>query len=559
MLTAICTEPLVRRAAAEGVIDPRLRRHRMIVLPSPLGCSTRAVLQPLALNDCGEVTGVIFSDHDEENCELRPFVWSLCGRFDLGAGAAWNLAELASDSSKFGVGYSVNNEGVVAGSLRESKFVFDGHPWLWDLATFVAPSGPLGTGGAFPLGSGDIGEARGINNDSPAIVAGWSKSSTAAERGFRYQVGDTPSSIVPLPLFAGDPGHLALAVPTTTTGPERIFGGSLGGVTGGSPNCINLVHDEALVWEVGASTTVDALIEDVSTPSNLTYWQGRALAANSQGQSAGWRRQIEVFEDCTLRGIFSENDGTPVVVGLIAPIPADSETEVRGMTGADNDGNRVLLEGADVLGQLGVFWWRNPTSGDFEAEVFGSAPWPIEVHVVGGATLDETSRLNAVNQAGWILGEGFFDGSSSTSGFLLIPDPCSADLDLNGLVDGADLGALLAGWGPCAGPAYCPGDLNHDGEVEGADLGLMLAAWGECDFVTQVCAFTNCASALSMSQSSDEASHLADEAIVALLLAVGFASAEEFTEWIVSASPTQVQAIGILIAELAEMQNGGGK
>ena len=45
--------------------------------------------------------------------------------------------------------------------------------------------------------------------------------------------------------------------------------------------------------------------------------------------------------------------------------------------------------------------------------------------------------------------------------------------DGSGSVDGADLGILLAAWGPAAGPA----DLNADGAVDGTDLGEMLAAW----------------------------------------------------------------------------------
>ena len=48
------------------------------------------------------------------------------------------------------------------------------------------------------------------------------------------------------------------------------------------------------------------------------------------------------------------------------------------------------------------------------------------------------------------------------------------DLDLDGDVDGADLGLLLASWGPCDG---CSADLNLDGLVDGADLGLLLANW----------------------------------------------------------------------------------
>ena len=56
-----------------------------------------------------------------------------------------------------------------------------------------------------------------------------------------------------------------------------------------------------------------------------------------------------------------------------------------------------------------------------------------------------------------------------------LPAP-SADLNGDGRVDGADLGLLLAAWGPC-GQGCCPADLNLDGLVDGADLGLLLAAW----------------------------------------------------------------------------------
>ena len=45
----------------------------------------------------------------------------------------------------------------------------------------------------------------------------------------------------------------------------------------------------------------------------------------------------------------------------------------------------------------------------------------------------------------------------------------------NHVVNGADLGMLLAGWG-----AGGIGDLDGNGAINGADLGLLLAAWGVC-------------------------------------------------------------------------------
>jgi len=55
--------------------------------------------------------------------------------------------------------------------------------------------------------------------------------------------------------------------------------------------------------------------------------------------------------------------------------------------------------------------------------------------------------------------------------------PCPADLNGDGLVDGADLGLLLNAWGDCPN---CLADLTGDGVVDGADLGVLLNAWGAC-------------------------------------------------------------------------------
>jgi len=59
------------------------------------------------------------------------------------------------------------------------------------------------------------------------------------------------------------------------------------------------------------------------------------------------------------------------------------------------------------------------------------------------------------------------------------PPACPADLNQDGVVNGADLGLLLGAWGACPGTP-CPADLNADGVVNGADLGLLLGAWGPC-------------------------------------------------------------------------------
>ena len=58
----------------------------------------------------------------------------------------------------------------------------------------------------------------------------------------------------------------------------------------------------------------------------------------------------------------------------------------------------------------------------------------------------------------------------------IAPPTCAADLNGSGVVDGLDLGILLAQWGT-GGAA----DLNGSGSVDGIDLGILLAQWGLCD------------------------------------------------------------------------------
>lgn len=59
------------------------------------------------------------------------------------------------------------------------------------------------------------------------------------------------------------------------------------------------------------------------------------------------------------------------------------------------------------------------------------------------------------------------------------PTPCPADLNHDGVVNGADMALLLGAWGPCSS-SNCPADINQSGVVDGADLSLLLGAWGAC-------------------------------------------------------------------------------
>lgn len=83
-------------------------------------------------------------------------------------------------------------------------------------------------------------------------------------------------------------------------------------------------------------------------------------------------------------------------------------------------------------------------------------------------------NLNGVPDASDIAG-----GTSADTDLDGVPDECgcSADLDGDGGVGGADLAALLANWGSCS---QCAQDLTGDGQVAADDLALLLSQWGAC-------------------------------------------------------------------------------
>ncbi len=58
-------------------------------------------------------------------------------------------------------------------------------------------------------------------------------------------------------------------------------------------------------------------------------------------------------------------------------------------------------------------------------------------------------------------------------------DPCPADVDGSGAVNGVDLAAILNVWGTSGGK-YPGADVNQDGIVDGSDLAEVLNGWGAC-------------------------------------------------------------------------------
>ena len=87
-----------------------------------------------------------------------------------------------------------------------------------------------------------------------------------------------------------------------------------------------------------------------------------------------------------------------------------------------------------------------------------------------GCGLTSSAQFEAGAGETYLVRVGGYSGWGS--GTIHFGRVTAADLNGDGVVDGADLGQLLANWG---GPGA--GDLNGDGSVDGADLGLLLSEW----------------------------------------------------------------------------------
>lgn len=232
----------------------------------------------------------------------------------------------------------------------------------------------------------------------------------------------------------------------------------------GSTYSSALLEDIALEAETKGAVVVAAMgnlarEQPEEYPASLTTAFG-VCATDDADRKAGFSNYNDKADLCA--------PGATVLVGT-------SVDPARAVFGPVPGGGYVAWEGtsfatAFVSGTAALARAQHPEWPDATVPV-GAIPDRILQILTDSAVAIDASNPEFAG----LLGAGRLSAAAATA--LGPPQPRVGDLNLDGKVDGDDLGKLLANWAlPCG--HGCRADLNRDGEVNADDLGKLLANWG---------------------------------------------------------------------------------
>lgn len=208
-------------------------------------------------------------------------------------------------------------------------------------------------------------------------------------------------------------------------------------------------------WVVGTSVLSDR------KRSHACIWTGNGAPTDlgTLGGECSWARDID---GQVVVGVAQRADGTPVACRwtLNASGQVAAMADLGVISGAPGSG-------AESIGPDGAV---GGSSGD--SAVLFTAAGPVDLNTcIPAGTGWRLTHVEQISASGAIVGRGRLNGLPR--GFVLEPAYSAGDINHDGTVNGADLGLMLASWGPCE----CAADLDGDGTVGGADLGLLLSQW----------------------------------------------------------------------------------
>ena len=137
-----------------------------------------------------------------------------------------------------------------------------------------------------------------------------------------------------------------------------------------------------------------------------------------------------------------------------------------------NNGNPAIGHNL-YIGQGNKLFEANYRSGVRVFDLSVNALNPPEIAWFDTYAADDGAQFNGLWNVWPYFPSKTFIGSDIEGGLYVWRFEVPADINQDGVVNGADLGQLLSGWGQPG-----PTDVNGDGTTNGADVGIVLAAWG---------------------------------------------------------------------------------
>lgn len=245
--------------------------------------------------------------------------------------------------------------------------------------------------------------------------------------------------------------------------------------------------DASAVWNGGTFSNING--------TGLAFASNGHVIFNAGVLTGGNASNVAVDLDLATNGMAPIFRGGSQAAGL--PSGVLYATNFAGSSGPNINANgemvvRLPLEGAVTGGvdDSALYAWSSSTGMRLLLRTGSVGPTGFALKSFapqGNAGQNGSGGSTGLSDSGWFVtnaSDANPDTPTGTDYFVMrarvfAPAPaCPADLNGDGIVDGADLGALLGAWGPCSGS--CPADLDGNGQVDGADLGALLGDWGNC-------------------------------------------------------------------------------
>ena len=204
-------------------------------------------------------------------------------------------------------------------------------------------------------------------------------------------------------------------------------------------------------------------------------------AGAGAGRNYGWR----CMEGLSCTGLTGCTCNGPTLT-----LPIKTYTHVTGTTGGFSITGGYVYRGCAIPGLQGTYFYADyvtnnvwsfrlnrDTGVQTEFTVRNTQITPsldgFAVNQISSFGQDANGEMYIVDQ-GTTAGQGAIYKIVPTTGNTPCAPPCNvADVDCNGVVDAADLAAVLNNWNGIG-----TGDLNDDGGVDAADLAILLNNWG---------------------------------------------------------------------------------